>query len=91
MWFTVKEESPVNEGHVSREKKQDFDRCPRSGPDEGNFSWKSQKIIVDLAWPSVATHLNVSSNIWTHICSCAGDSKLVDPNVSHILDARQET
>jgi hypothetical protein len=40
--FTVKHESPINEGDVSREEKQDFDRCPRSRPDEGDFAWESQ-------------------------------------------------
>jgi hypothetical protein len=35
--FTVKQEDPVDKGEVSCEEKQDFDSCPRSGPDEGDF------------------------------------------------------
>jgi hypothetical protein len=57
--FTVKQDSPVNEGDVSREEKQDGDRCPRSKPDEGDFEWECQKVVVNLAWPSVATNVRI--------------------------------
>jgi hypothetical protein len=46
--FTKENEAAVNEGDVSREKEKDFDRCPSRGPDEFNFCWKCQKVIIDL-------------------------------------------
>jgi hypothetical protein len=57
--LTVEYESPINEGDVSREEKQNFDGCPGRGPDEGDFVWESQKVVVDLVWPSVAINVRI--------------------------------
>jgi hypothetical protein len=46
--FKIEQDSPVNKGEVSCEKKQNFYRSPLRRPDERNFARERQDVVVDL-------------------------------------------
>jgi hypothetical protein len=46
--LTMQREPQLDEGHVPCEEKQDFDEGPLSGPDERDFLWECQEVIINL-------------------------------------------
>jgi hypothetical protein len=46
--FTIQHNCTIDKGDISCEKEQEFDHGPSSRPDERDFAWQREKVVVDL-------------------------------------------